>query len=164
MYWSGFRLDFWHSSLRFRFLLLFVFRLSEPVSQVKVGRFRPPVRAARGRLGWTLDLKCGGSVWKFLVTSRFRLARFSNYSIRNVNIIHKWQADFNEGLPEEETFIIFQEMEDELSIMAGVNWGGRAPIPEVRKLGTESVIIWWKRRYIWIKELLHESQWIRPSR
>ena len=114
-------LDFWHPSLRFRFLLLFVFRLSEPVSQVKVGRFRPPVQAARGRLGWTLDLKCGGSVWKFLVTSRFRLARFSNYSIRNVNIIHKWQADFNEGLPEEETFIIFQEMEDELSKwLAGV--------------------------------------------
>ena len=57
-----------------------------------------------------------------------------------MNIIHRWQADFNEGLPEEETFIIFQEMEDELSIMAAVNWGGGAPIPEVRKLGTESVI------------------------
>ena len=38
-----------------------------------------------------------------------------------MNIIHKWQADFNEGLPEEETFIIFQEMEDELSKwLAGV--------------------------------------------
>ena len=55
-------------------------------------------------------------------------------------IIQKWQADFNKALTEEETFIMLQEMEDELSIMPGINRGGSAPIRKIRELWTESII------------------------